>query len=158
MSPALHLRIKSSNSEIFRRFFFLISSPGTMTEANACHNRVSMAAIATLLVSAPGSLMEEINWTNLSQLSTSYLTLFHPFVISICENIGRCNSIGGPHPSFEWKVEQLQSLWNYIDQTPDMHKSSKSFPNLIGISKVPQGSIPKTTRLSMPVLVTPLEV
>ena len=83
-----------------------------MTEANACHNKVSIAAMATLLVSAPGSLMEEIDWVNLSQRLTSYLTLFHPFVISICENIGRCNSIGGPHPSFEWSVEQLQLLRN----------------------------------------------
>ena len=43
-------------SVVFGKF-----SPGTMTEANACHNKVSIAAMATLLVSAPGSLREEIN-------------------------------------------------------------------------------------------------
>merc|ERR1719318_1549711 len=34
----------------------LIRNPGTMTEANACHTRVSKAATATLVVSESGSL------------------------------------------------------------------------------------------------------
>ena len=146
MSPNVHHGVSVKNQILSpdTSVVFGKSSPGTMTEANACHNKVSIAAMATLLVSAPGSLMEEIDWVNLSQRLTSYLTLFHPFVISICQNIGWCNSIGGPHPSFEWSVEQLQLLRNCIDQIPDMHKSSESFPNLIGISKVPQGGIPKT--------------
>ena len=48
--------LSPDTSLVFGKF-----SPGTMTEANACHNKVSIAAMATLLVSAPGSFMEEID-------------------------------------------------------------------------------------------------
>ena len=48
--------LSPDTSEVLGKF-----SPGTMTEANACHNKVSTAAMATLLVSAPGSLMEDID-------------------------------------------------------------------------------------------------
>jgi len=38
----------------------LIRNPGTITEANACHTKVSKAAMATLLLSDPGSWGENM--------------------------------------------------------------------------------------------------
>ena len=98
----VNLRLLSKNicwSAILIKWW--CEKPGTMTEANACHNKVSTAAIATLLVSAPGSWWGVQCWRTLPMIIPEglYLTLLHSFVICICKDVGWCHSICSAHPS-----------------------------------------------------------
>ena len=128
-------------------------TPGTITEAKACQSKVSIAAMATLLVSAPGSwigrkLLMIVRIFNPDKRANHYLALFHSFIICVCKDVSWCHSICGAHPSM---VEVLHIFFHRIcnmlilapvQEIPDMHKSPEGFPNLIGISKISQRGIP----------------